>query len=78
LWRYRVNDSTWTWISGSNTINQIGVYGEKGKASTENIPGARSGAVGWYDSLRQEFWLFGGYSLDGVCTFISFIYLVLD
>ena len=62
-----MNDSTWTWISGNDTANQIGVYGEKGKASTDYLPGARSGAVGWYDSLRQEFWLFGGYGYYGAC-----------
>ena len=61
LWRYSVNNNTWTWMSGSNTTNQLGFYGEKGNGSTENVPGARSGAVGWYDELRQELWLFGGY-----------------
>ena len=49
LWRYRMNDSTWTWISN-----------EEGEHDEEGIPGARCCAVGWYDSLRQEFWLFGG------------------
>ena len=56
-----MNDSTWTWMSGSNTFNQPGVYGEKGISSPTNHPGSRSGAVGWYDDLRQVFWLFGGY-----------------
>ena len=56
-----MNDSTWTWISGTDIPNQPGIYGEKGNTSTENVPGARYGAVGWYDSLRQEFWLFGGF-----------------
>ena len=51
VWRYRVNDSTWTWMSGNNTGNQQRNY---------NDPGARSGAIGLYDSLRQELWLFGG------------------
>ena len=63
LWRYRVNDSTWTWISGSNTHGQSGVYGQKGKASTENVPGARYGAVGWFDDTKRECWLFGGRGL---------------
>ena len=61
LWRYRMNDSAWTWISGSNTANQPGVYGEKGIPSRDNYPGARYEAFGCYDSLRQEFWLFGGH-----------------
>ena len=60
LWRYRINDSTWTWMGGSSIINQQGVYGDIGIASSENVPGSRWGAVGWYDSLREEFWLFGG------------------
>ena len=61
LWRYRVNDSTWTWISGNDTADQQGVYGEKGQASVDNTPGGRSGAVGWFDSSKQEFWVLGGH-----------------
>ena len=63
-----MNDSTWTWISGSNTINQPDVYAEKGKASTDNVPGARNRAVAWFDSLTQEIWIFGGaYSSQRTC-----------
>jgi len=61
LWRYEVNNNTWTWMGGSTTTNKAGVYGVKGNASIENVPGSRRGAFGWYDSLRQEFWLFGGF-----------------
>jgi len=61
LWRYRVSDNTWTWMSGSNIVNQVGVYGEKGVANESNVPGAREGAAVWFDSSRQQFWLFGGY-----------------
>jgi len=60
LWKFRVNDSNWIWISGSNTTNQRGIYGEKGIPSADNRPGARSGAVAWFDSEKQQFWLFGG------------------
>ena len=55
-----MNDSTWTWISGSNTTEQPGVYGEQGIPSHDTHPGSRINAVGCYDSLKQEFWLFGG------------------
>jgi len=64
LWKYRLNDGTWTWISGSDTIDALGIYGSKGNASAENVPGSRYGAVGWYDRLRQEFWVFGGYGIS--------------
>ena len=63
-----MKDSTWTWISGSETVDQPGIYGEKGSASTENVPGAREGALGWYNSVRKEFWLFGGYGIDNTSS----------
>jgi len=56
-----MNDSTWTWISGLNWSYPTWNYGEKGNASTANYPSGRAGAVGWYDSSLQEFWVFGGY-----------------
>ena len=49
----------WTWFSGSNTVNQIGVYGTKGVAAPGNVPGAREGSVSWIDS-SGNLWLFGG------------------
>ncbi|MFX0135142.1 MAG: Kelch repeat-containing protein [Candidatus Hodarchaeota archaeon] len=51
----------WTWVSGSNTRNQVGVYGEKGTAATGNVPGAREDSVSWTDS-DDNLWLFGGYA----------------
>jgi len=50
-----VNDSTWTWMSGSNALNAP--VDQEG-----NDPGARDGASGFYDSSKKEFWLFGGYA----------------
>jgi len=46
LWRYRINDSTWTWISGTNIIGHPGIYGEQGIPSIDNVPSARFGALG--------------------------------
>jgi len=65
LWRFRIRDLTWTWFSGNTTINHPAVYGEKGVASPTNTPGAREGAIGWYDNDAQEFWLFGGFGYTG-------------
>ena len=55
-----MNDSTWTWLAGSETQNQPPEYGEKDVPNSNNIPGARYHATGCYDSITQEFWLFGG------------------
>ena len=48
-----------TWISGSNSINQYGIYGTQGIASSSNIPGSRAASISWIDS-NNNFWLFGG------------------
>ena len=57
LWKF--DGANWTWVSGSNLINQAGVY----SAPSGNVPGGRSGAVSWIDA-SGNFWLFGGYGID--------------
>ena len=60
----------WIWVSGSSTVpcstvngsticEQAGVYGTLGIPAAGNVPGSRSGAVGWTDSIGNH-WLFGG------------------
>ena len=68
LWQY--GNGEWTWMSGSNTINQAGTYGTEGAAAPGNIPGARDGAVSWTDT-SGNFWLFGGYGYDSTGTKIE-------
>ncbi|MCB9219244.1 MAG: hypothetical protein H6610_07280 [Ignavibacteriales bacterium] len=60
LWKYNTNTDLWTWINGSNAVDQPGIYGTKG-VSSSNIPGGRYGAMGWYDDNNNNFWLFGGW-----------------
>ena len=57
LWMY--DGTNWIWISGNNIINQKGIYGTKGIASSSNIPGARYSSISWIDS-NNNLWLFGG------------------
>ncbi len=59
LWKFSPGTKEWTWISGSETANAVGVYGTQGVAGTSNVPGARIGAVSWADS-SGNLWLFGG------------------
>jgi len=61
---------TWTWVSGSNKANTIGVYPANssgvltpGLFSATSMPGARSAAASWTDS-KGNFWLFGGNGYD--------------
>jgi hypothetical protein len=57
LWKY--SSGEWTWESGSQSMNQSGVYGTQGLPAPNNVPGARNSAVGWSDS-SGNLWLFGG------------------
>ena len=56
----------WTVMSKSATLYDPGVYGQKGIPSSSSTPGVRYGAVGGYDNLRKEYWLFGGHGSDSV------------
>jgi hypothetical protein len=62
LWEY--SSGQWTWVSGSNVIDQPGVYGTEGTAAADNVPSARYYAVGWTD-VEGNLWLFGGSSGTG-------------
>lgn len=57
LWEFSKGE--WTWVGGSSLIDQNGVWGTKGVASSENIPSPRTGAATWVDA-QGNLWLFGG------------------
>jgi hypothetical protein len=57
LWEY--SGGQWTWISGSNVVDQAGSYGTQGTAAPGNVPGSRLEAMSWSDA-SGTFWLFGG------------------
>jgi N-acetylneuraminic acid mutarotase len=59
LWKFNISTGQWTWIGGSDLINQSAVYGTIGVPSTLNIPGARRGATAWTDN-NGNMWLMGG------------------
>lgn len=63
LWQFTPSNRTWTWMGGSKTVMASGVYGTLGQGTTANVPGARSGAASWSDTMGH-FWLFGGVGND--------------
>jgi hypothetical protein len=60
LWEYNPGSNQWTWMGGSNQIDQFGTYGTEGIPSSSNAPGGRFSAVSWTDA-NGNLWLFGGY-----------------
>ena len=63
LWKFNIASGQWTWVSGSNSVNQPGNYGTLNTAAATNVPGARDSAVSWIDS-SGKLWLFGGQGND--------------
>ncbi len=61
LWKYSAGQ--WTWVNGSNVIQEPGTYGTRGIAAPTNVPGARDSALGWTDAAGN-FWLSGGFGFD--------------
>jgi N-acetylneuraminic acid mutarotase len=59
LWSYDPNTGQWTWMNGSSSTNQQGVYGTRGVPASADMPGARDSAISWTDSAGN-LWLFGG------------------
>jgi len=44
-WEYTPSTKEWTWMSGSDTVDQSGVYGTPGASIAEGIPGSRGAAM---------------------------------
>ena len=59
LWKFTPSTNQWTWVSGPNTPNGLGVYGTLGSSAAANVPGSRFAAASWIDA-SGNFWLFGG------------------
>ena len=72
LWEFNPGTNEWTWVGGVNVLPSCstlkgcgpsGVYGAQGTPAPANVPGGRSGGVGWTDS-GGNLWLFGGAGFD--------------
>jgi N-acetylneuraminic acid mutarotase len=57
LWKF--DGTNWTWVSGSDAVDQYGVYGTKGAAASGNTPGTRVRSISWIDA-SGNLWLLGG------------------
>lgn len=67
LWAFDPATLQWTWVSGSDAVEEAATFGTKGEADPENVPGARSMALGWADA-GGIFWIFGGSGLGDLGT----------
>lgn len=63
LWKYDPTTNQWTWMSGTNGVNQPGIYGTQGAFAATNAPGSRQGGSAWSDGAGNLY-LFGGDGYD--------------
>jgi len=77
LWVYLPNATfgqpgTWTWVKGSNTGAENGVYIANRVIPylTYELftPGGRSNATHWFDPNLNQLWIFGGEGYDSTST----------
>jgi Galactose oxidase, central domain len=61
LWKYF--GGQWTWVGGSQLVNQSGSYGTLGRANASNVPGGRYYSSAWLGK-DGSFWLYGGAGFD--------------
>jgi len=59
LWKYNPSSNEWTWVNGSNAVNESPIYGTQGIASPINKPGNKVFSVTCVDA-NGIFWLYGG------------------
>ena len=63
FWKYDPVSNTWAWISGSNAVDALGVYGAQGLSAPTNMPGSRHSSAYWKDA-GGNFWIFGGHGFS--------------
>lgn len=69
VWRYDTTTNQWTWLCGSDAVNQVATYAGAGVPASGNTPGARLGAVSWV-GLDGSLCLFGGYAYKGFGDYV--------
>lgn len=69
LWEYDPATNNWTWLKGSDTKNQYGVYGTQGVAHANNTPGSRRTGTG--QAIGGKLYLFGGNGYSSLNGFPS-------
>src|SRR5204863_191369 len=60
LWRFNPSNNRWTWMSGSNIFNSLGIYGTQCVSSTANIPESRGENRAYATDQNGNFWILGG------------------
>ncbi|MBK7692554.1 MAG: T9SS type A sorting domain-containing protein [Bacteroidetes bacterium] len=63
VWKYNLQSNNWTWISGSNLLNDTGFYSIKCNPNNVDFPHARieNSTIQFGESKSHLLWSFGGF-----------------
>lgn len=64
MWMFNITSGWWTWLSGTDGINQAGLYGARGFTNAMNLPGCRTGHSMLMHPSGKFIFVFGGGGYD--------------
>jgi N-acetylneuraminic acid mutarotase len=68
LWTFDPATLLWTWVGGSDTVDQPSNYGNLGQPTASTYPGARHGQSYW-TGKNGDLWLFGGFAMNAYYSY---------
>lgn len=64
LWKYDIQSGEWTWMHGSNQVNQQAFYPLQCSSSAFTTPGSKGEARSCWKDECDNLWLFGGRDIN--------------
>ena len=61
LWKYNIATNEWTWMKGTQTAYDPGVYGTQGVSDPANNPSSKEEAASSWTDGNGDLWSFGGW-----------------
>ena len=64
LWKFDSSSKKWTWLNGSNKVNEGSTISSKNKNVSDQTPGARCGSMSWFLEKEKALLMYGGFGYD--------------
>jgi N-acetylneuraminic acid mutarotase len=64
LWKFNTKNKKWSWISGLIEPQKKNKKNDRGKFDSNIAPSPRSMSSGWFDSVNNKMYIYGGVGID--------------
>ncbi|MCB0782376.1 MAG: hypothetical protein KDC03_23045 [Flavobacteriales bacterium] len=71
LWRFDTSTENWTWINGTQQVEQAPIHGTQGVPDISSTPGSRAEMIATWTDRDNNLWLFGGQAIDSGAVIAS-------